>query len=311
MRFGGRGNAKTYGTKGAGWVAAGVPFGWLRARVHVRARVRVRAHAWRRRAVGAICPARRAGLAQPGGVGGPQRERRRAAGAGAVAFRGVRARRRQSRVRRAGPEPDGSLFHRSKRQPDPDPRLDRCVHLRAQRVRGAGRRQRRCRGRGEFRPRAQRPPRRERGRSQLSRHFERTGFAAHLDQAQHGGRRAPRQFRAAGRRGPDRARDSRERGRRRDLDGRLQRRHHRRGPVCAGRGLHDRRRRRPDAGRWLRQLLEGLRHRRGEPARGGGRHRGRDRAHRQRGPEPGPVLGAQGRRRRDLRRRHPVHAAHP
>ena len=33
--------------------------------------------------------------------------------------------------------------------------------------------------------RAQCPPRRERGRSQLSRDVERAGFAAHLDQAQH------------------------------------------------------------------------------------------------------------------------------
>src|ERR1700691_2447378 len=49
----------------------------------------------------------------------------------------------------------------------------------------------------------------------------------------------------------------------------------------------------------------------GEPAGGRGRHRGRDRARRQRLPGSGPVLGAQGRRGRDLRCRHPVHAAHP
>ena len=85
------------------------------------------------------------------------------------------------------------------------------------------------------------PPRRERGRSQLSRSLERTGFAAHLDQAQHAGHRAPRRFRAPGRRRPGRARDRRERRRRRDLDGCLQCGHHHRGPLCPGRGLHDRR----------------------------------------------------------------------
>src|SRR5262245_845983 len=52
-------------------------------------------------------------------------------------------------------------------------------------------------------------------------------------------------------------------------------------------------------------------HRRGEPAGGGGRHPRWGGAHRQRGQQPGPVLGTQGRRGRDLRGRHPADAAHP
>ena len=87
--------------------------------------------------------------------------------------------------------------------------------------------------------------------------------------------------------------------------------HHHRGSLCAGRGLHHRRCPRPGAGRWVRQLLQGVRHRRREPAGGGGRHRRRGHPHRQPGPQPGPVLGPQGRRRRDLRCRHPDDAAHP
>jgi FAD/FMN-containing dehydrogenase len=51
---------------------------------------------------------------------------------------------------------------------------------------------------------------------------------------------------------------------------------------------------------WVRQLLQGVRDRRGEPAGGRGRHRRWGGPRRQRGPEPGAVLGAQGRRRGDL-----------
>ena len=63
------------------------------------------------------------------------------------------------------------------------------------------------------------------------------------------------------------------------------------GSLCAGRGLHDRRCRRAGAGRRVRQLLQGVRHRRGEPAGGGGRHRRRGRAHRQPGQQPGACSG--------------------
>ena len=52
-------------------------------------------------------------------------------------------------------------------------------------------------------------------------------------------------------------------------------------PLRAGRRLHDRRRRGPDPERRLRQLLQGLRPGRGEPAGGRGRHRRRRRADRQ------------------------------
>src|SRR5215831_6349077 len=72
------------------------------------------------------------------------------------------------------------------------------MDLPGQRVRGAGPDQRRCRGRGGLRARAPCPPRGERGRSQLCRGLERTGFAAHLDKAQHAGRAASRPFCAPG-----------------------------------------------------------------------------------------------------------------
>ena len=54
------------------------------------------------------------------------------------------------------------------------------------------------------------------------------------------------------------------------------------GPLRPGRRLHDRGRRRPDPERRLRQLLEGLRHGRGEPAGGRDRHRRRRGEDRQR-----------------------------
>src|SRR5262249_21771652 len=174
------GNAKTHISEGAGWVAAAFSFRCLRGR-----------HRCTADPVGA---ARRAGLAQPGGVGEAPHERRRAPGEGAIRPPRVRTQRRQYRVHRSVPEPDGSLLHRPKCQPHPDPRLDGCLHLGAQRVCGAGPKRRRCRGRGELRQQTPCPPRRERRRSQLSRSLERTGFAAHLDQAQHAGHRGPRPF---------------------------------------------------------------------------------------------------------------------
>ena len=75
--------------------------------------------------------------------------------------------------------------------------------------------------------------------------------------------------------------------------------------LRAGRRLHDGRRRRAGAERRLRQLLEGATARRRQPAGSRSRHRRRRGADRQRLHQPGPVLGTQGRRRRQLRRRHP------
>ena len=63
--------------------------------------------------------------------------------------------------------------------------------------------------------------------------------------------------------------------RRRDLDAHLQRGDDQGRPLRAGRWLRHGRRRRPCSGRRLRQLLEELRHRRGEPV--GGRDRDRRR----------------------------------
>ena len=87
------------------------------------------------------------------------------------------------------------------------------------------------------------------------------------------------------------------------------RRHNQGGPLCPGRRMHDRGRRGPDPERRLREFLEGVRHGRGEPAGGRDRHRRRRGADRQRLHASGPVLGHQGRWRRQLWGRDPAHAA--
>ena len=61
----------------------------------------------------------------------------------------------------------------------------------------------------------------------------------------------------------------------------------------------------PGAGRRLRQLLQGLRHGRRQPAGGRDRHRRRPGPRRQPRARTRPLLGAEGRRRRHVRRRHP------
>ena len=76
-------------------------------------------------------------------------------------------------------------------------------------------------------------------------------------------------------------------------------------------GMHDGRRRGPGAGRRLWQLLQALRPGGGQPAGGGGGHGRRRDPHRQRRPGARPVLGLEGRRRRDLRRAHPPDAEDP
>ena len=95
--------------------------------------------------------------------------------------------------------------------------------------------------------------------------------------------------------------------RRRALDRRVRRRHDERRPLRAGRRLQHRRRHRPPDRRRLRLLLEDLRHGRVEPPRGRGRDRRREDPDRQRLHEPRPLLGAEGRRRRHVRRRHEDH----
>src|SRR5215831_14761501 len=168
---------------------------------------------WRRCATGRRCPARCAGLARPGGVGEAPQQRGRAPRDGGVALCRVHARPRRPCLHRPVPEPAArSLLDRGQCRADPDPRLDRRLDLPAQRVRGAGPKQRRCRGGGELRPRAPGPPGGERRRSQLCRGLERPGFAAHLDQAQHAGRAVARPFCAPGLRRPGRARGGGERG---------------------------------------------------------------------------------------------------
>src|SRR5262245_3436133 len=127
------------GGSGGGWAAAGGPFCCPRA--------------WRC-AAGRGCPARRAGLARPGGVGEAPRGRWRASGAGGVAVCRVHARPRRRGVHRPVPEPAEPVLYRGQCRLDADPWLDRCVDLAGQRVRGAGPKRRRCRGRGELRPRA-------------------------------------------------------------------------------------------------------------------------------------------------------------
>ena len=88
-------------------------------------------------------------------------------------------------------------------------------------------------------------------------------------------------------------------GRRRSRDAGLRARR-------AGRRGVRHRRRRPDAGRWLRLGAAQVRPVRRRARRGAGRLRRRSGPHRVRRLQPGPVLGA-ARRRRELRRGHVVH----
>ena len=97
----------------------------------------------------------------------------------------------------------------------------------------------------------------------------------------------------------------------RALAAHLRRRDHRGGRYVQGGGCATVGVGGPHPERRLRQLLQALRDRGGEPARGGGRHRRRPGAHGQRVHRPGPLLGAEGRGRRDVRRGHPADAADP
>ena len=211
---------------------------------------------------------------------------------------------------RRGPQgAEEPLLPRRRGRADPVARLGRRLDVRAERLRRR-RRDHRGRGRGgRLRPRERPAARGEGRRPQLPGHLQRPGLAAGLDAPDgrdHPARRVrPRRLRRTARA----AAGGHGRGRR-DLGAGLRRRHDEGGPLRPGRRLPDRGRRRAGPGRRLRQLLEGVRHGRGEPAGGRGRHRRRDGADRQRLHPPGPVLGAQGRRRRQPRRRDPAHAAH-
>ncbi len=97
----------------------------------------------------------------------------------------------------------------------------------------------------------------------------------------------------------------------RALVSRLRRGDHAGWSVRAGRRMRHGGRRRARAGRRVRELLQAVRHGCGEPARGRGGDRGRGRPDGERLHPPGPLLGAEGRRRPELRRRHPADAADP
>ena len=189
-------------------------------------------------------------------------------------------------------------------------RLARCMDAGAQRLRGEGAIERRRRGGGEFRARQSSSPRRERRRPQLSGHFERARLAADLDARDERGD-AARRLHAA---------------RRRRQGGALP-------AVTAGAGAV-----------WI-DLYHAVTSEAGRYVQGGGctdvgvaglvqsggfgsfskgfgtaaaglleaeivtadgAVRDRERLH-----QSGPVLGAQGRRRRELGRGHAAHAAHP
>ena len=98
--------------------------------------------------------------------------------------------------------------------------------------------------------------------------------------------------------------------RRRDVAARLPGGLSRTRALRPGRRLHHGRRGRADAGRRLRQLLQGLWDRGRELAGSGDRHRRRPDPHRQPGQGAGPLLGAEGRRRRHVRRADAHHAGH-
>ena len=161
----------------------------------------------------------------------------------------------------------------------------------------------------ELRPRAPAAPGRQGRRPQLPGHLERAGLPADLD-AGDGRRHRARRLRPRRLRGTAGAAAGRHGRGRGALGAGLRRRHDAGGPLRPGRRLPDGGRRRAGPERRLRQLLQGLRDGRGRPAGGRGGHRRRRRADRQRLHPPGPLLGAQGRRRGEPGRRHPAHPAH-
>ena len=138
-----------------------------------------------------------------------------------------------------------------------------------------------CRRGRQFRPREQSAARREGRRPQLPGHLQRRRLVADLDAGDERGHPA-RRVRRRRVRGTQRAAAGGHGRGGRDLGAGLRRRHDEGGPLRPGRRLPDRGRRGPDPERRLRQLLEGLRHGRGEPAGGRDRHRRRRGEDRQR-----------------------------
>ena len=197
---------------------------------------------------------------------------------------------------------------RRRRRHDAGLRLGRRVDLVAERLRRGRAPRGRRRRRRRLRARTARAPRRQGRRPQLPGHVQRARFAPGVDAAHERGD-ARRSLRSGRLRRPHRAaaRGALRRGR--GVGARLRRRDDARRRLRAGGRLHDRGRRGVGAKRRLRQLLEGVRHRRRQPARGRGRDRRRQDPRLQRLQRRRSVLGAQGRRRRQLRRRHATDAA--
>ncbi len=240
-------------------------------------------------------------------MGRARRESGRAARAGALAARGLPQRARECRVRGGLPRPQEPLVHRRQCRAHPDQRLGRCLDVGAQRLCCRRAQHRRRGGGGRLRAHAPAAARGEGRRTQLPGHVERGRLAAGVDAAD-GSHRHPRRLRrprlqrrsAAG--GVDR--------RRRGLAARLCRRRQGR-PLRAGRRLPHRGRGRPGPERRLRQLLQALRLGGRQPDRGRGGDGGRRRAHRQRLHQSRPVLGLEGRWRRQPGRGHAAHLAYP
>ena len=191
----------------------------------------------------------------------------------------------------------------------PDQRLGRCVGVGAECLGGRRQERRRCRRRRQFRPRARAAPGREGRRPQLPGHVERGRFAAGLDA------RDGRRSRCTTPSSAQAARRPRRSVRCRSAPARSgampTTRSTKAGRYVQGGGCHHGRRRGPGPERRLRQLLQALWPRvaasllEAEVVTADG-----EVLHRQCLQQPRPVLGPEGRRRRQPRRGHPADLAH-
>ena len=265
-------------------------------------RSRARAALGRRRGGHASRAPRRPWMAGRGGVEGALRT-----GAGPAAPGRFAAGEGRSGPGQADAEP---VLHRRPGLGNPEHGMGGRVDLEPERLRSRREERRGRLGGGGLRPRAPAPAGGQGRWTQLPRGVQRTRLAPRLDPGD-GGRHLAGRLRPARVRGQVPAGTGGERGGGRALVSRLRRSDHAGWPVRAGRRMRHGGSRRAGAGRRVRELLQAVRHGCGEPARGRGGDRGRSRPAGERLHAPGPLLGAEGRRRPELRRRHPADAADP